>query len=223
MTPERNKELAELLPVHVMRLANRNMGLSLMDWNEISNDILDAARLLGAIAPPTDDEVQAINRRHEHCCYTVTNADWKEREAFQAHDDRATLLRHVDRLAAERSKADGAPELVEEIRSRNLHDWADSDDCEIISQFHDDVFKILRLLDAEQARRVDAEGALKRSVEQSRRLREDVKNEGDASDYRMGYFAGMEGAYEAALSLFLGAFKRDMLALADRLEREAGQ
>lgn len=170
MTPERNKELAELLPVHVMRLANTNMGLSLFDWNEISNDILDAARFLGALAPPTDDEVQAINRRHEHCCYTVTNADWKEREAFQAHDDRATLL---------------------------------------------------RLLDAEQARRVDAEGALKRSVEQSRRLREDVKNEGDASDYRMGYFAGMEGAYEAALSLFLGAFKRDMLALADRLEAEA--
>lgn len=45
----RAEELAEMLPVHVMRLANTTMGLSLMDWDEISNDILEAATLLSLL------------------------------------------------------------------------------------------------------------------------------------------------------------------------------
>ena len=45
----RVNELAEILPVHVMRLGNLSTGLSLTAWNKISNDILEAATLLRAL------------------------------------------------------------------------------------------------------------------------------------------------------------------------------
>ena len=41
-------KLAEMLRVHVMRLSTLNTGLSLMAWNKISNDILEAAARLSA-------------------------------------------------------------------------------------------------------------------------------------------------------------------------------
>ena len=63
MTPDIQelKRLAEILPVHVMRLGNLNTGLSLTAWNKISNDILEAATLLRAL-----DEAQAkVKRQRE--------------------------------------------------------------------------------------------------------------------------------------------------------------
>ena len=45
----RVNELAEILPVHVMRLGNLSTGLSSTAWTKISNDILEAATLLRAL------------------------------------------------------------------------------------------------------------------------------------------------------------------------------
>jgi len=57
-TMKRAKELAVMLPVHVTRLANRPLGLSLMDWGEISSDIIDAANLLALLSEPEAPEAE---------------------------------------------------------------------------------------------------------------------------------------------------------------------
>ena len=48
----------------------------------------------------TDTEFEAIKARHEHCNFTVTKTEWNEREAFNAHTDRATLLALLDAARA---------------------------------------------------------------------------------------------------------------------------
>ena len=53
----------------------------------------------------TDTEFEAIKARHEHCNFTVTKTEWNEREAFNAHTDRATLIAIVE---SERARADKA-------------------------------------------------------------------------------------------------------------------
>jgi len=99
------RALADRLEAHTERMANRRTDLFPGEWNRISNDFLEAARLLrAALAAPADGEVEAIRQRHEHCDFVVTKTEWNERASFQAHTDRATLLRHVDRLSAELAK-----------------------------------------------------------------------------------------------------------------------
>jgi hypothetical protein len=112
------KVLAEMLPVHVMRLANTNMGISMMDWDEISNDILAAARALAALSHPAPDvpgaeEVEAIRARHEAAKQALDDeryysgnvpAVFPTNEGKRAHADRATLLRLLDAARAELAK-----------------------------------------------------------------------------------------------------------------------
>jgi hypothetical protein len=47
----------------------------------------------------TLDELEAIRARHEACGHTI---EWPDFDSFEAHNDRATLLAHVDQLDAER-------------------------------------------------------------------------------------------------------------------------
>ena len=53
--------------------------------------------------PPADDEISAIRARHE-AADKDSGYEWARLYANQAHTDRATLLRHVDRLSAELAK-----------------------------------------------------------------------------------------------------------------------
>lgn len=57
----RVNELAEILPVHVMRLGNLNTGLSSTAWNKISNDILEAATLLRALDEALERQREAFS------------------------------------------------------------------------------------------------------------------------------------------------------------------
>lgn len=59
------------------------------------------ATLRAALTPPADDEISAIRARHEAA--RDEPETWTESHAW-AHLDRATLLRHVDRLSAELAK-----------------------------------------------------------------------------------------------------------------------
>ena len=93
------KALADRLEAHTEQMANTSWGLTMQEWNVISNDILLAARTLrAALAPAADDEVEAIRARHEAA--RDEPETWITSHAW-AHNDRATLLRHVDRLTAE--------------------------------------------------------------------------------------------------------------------------
>lgn len=66
---------------------------------------LASATLRAALVPPADDEVEAIRARHEA-------ADRKEHPSedtlWQAHADRATLLRALDAERARRVEVEGA-------------------------------------------------------------------------------------------------------------------
>ena len=63
MTPDIQelKRLAEILPVHVMRLGNLSTGLSLTAWNKISNDIIEAATLLRALDEALERQMEAFS------------------------------------------------------------------------------------------------------------------------------------------------------------------
>lgn len=58
-------------------------------------------------------ELEAIKARHEACCFTVTKTEWTEREAFNAHTDRATL---ITLLETERARADKAEAELAKVR-----------------------------------------------------------------------------------------------------------
>lgn len=115
MTNPTNAEPAALalrLADHVERLANTSMGLSMGEWNAISNDILEAARelkeLRARVAPVTDDVVGEIAKRHEHCDFVVTKTEWIERASFEAHADRATLLLALTEAQERAERAEAA-------------------------------------------------------------------------------------------------------------------
>lgn len=46
----------------------------------------------------TEDQLIEIEARHERCSFVVTKTEWNEREAFNAHTDRAALVEEVRRL-----------------------------------------------------------------------------------------------------------------------------
>lgn len=62
-------------------------------------------------------DIQAIRERHEKCAFTVTKTEWTEREAFNAHTDRATLL---SLLTASQARAEAAEMKVEELHKALL-------------------------------------------------------------------------------------------------------
>ena len=103
------KALADRLEAHTEQMANTSWGLTMQEWNVISNDILLAARTLrAALAPPADDEVEAIRGRHQAFSDEKLDLYRPDHEYLdEAHTDRATLLRHVDRLSAERKTGAG--------------------------------------------------------------------------------------------------------------------
>jgi hypothetical protein len=100
MTPseaiEEAKALAEMLPVHVMRLANSNINMSQFDWNEISNDILSASRALAALSEPTKGmstaEIDAGMMAEASLADACAKVDWgyygvtEEERAIQVRD-----------------------------------------------------------------------------------------------------------------------------------------
>ena len=60
-------------------------------------------------------DIQAIRERHEKCAFNVTKTEWTEREAFNAHTDRATLL---SLLSAAEARAEAAEARVGELEAQ---------------------------------------------------------------------------------------------------------
>jgi hypothetical protein len=86
------------------------------------------------------NELEAIRARHEACNFTVTKTEWQERAAFDAHTDRATLLRLLDaaqsdlltmaeQLASAREELREVREAARPFVFRCLDqgDWSDED------------------------------------------------------------------------------------------------
>ncbi len=73
-----------------------------------------------------DDELEQIRARHEACCYTVTKTEWQERAAFDAHTDRATLLRLLDAARAELANVREAAKVFVEL-AEGIHPDTDND------------------------------------------------------------------------------------------------
>ena len=67
-------------------------------------------RLRAALAPPADGagEVEEIKRRHEEAENAPGGGDWAEDYGYEAHDDRATLLRLLDEERARRVEVEKA-------------------------------------------------------------------------------------------------------------------
>jgi hypothetical protein len=107
--------LAERLVRHVETLANTTMNLSMSEWNEISNHILDAADMISAPAPdvPSLEEIEAIRARHIN---KHDDPEFSEDDGYDAHNDRWTLLRLLDAAREElRAEQTKVAELVEAL------------------------------------------------------------------------------------------------------------
>lgn len=107
MSNDALRALADRLEAHTEQMANTSWGLTMQEWNVVSNDILLAARTLrAALTPPADGTLGEIRARHDLADNgDMEGEDWDTYVAFEdAHTDRATLLRAVDRLSAEMAK-----------------------------------------------------------------------------------------------------------------------
>ncbi len=60
------RALADRLEAHTEQMANTSWGLTMQEWNVISNDILLASRTLrAALAPVTDEEVAVVKAERD--------------------------------------------------------------------------------------------------------------------------------------------------------------
>ncbi|CAB4140904.1 hypothetical protein UFOVP399_13 [uncultured Caudovirales phage] len=90
--------LADRLEAHTEQMANTSWGLTMQEWNVISNDILLAARTLRAALAPAADvagDVEAIKRRHEAALARMADNNWPMSEGRQ---DVAALLAIIDKM-----------------------------------------------------------------------------------------------------------------------------
>lgn len=67
------------------------------DMQEVAADILALPTLRAALAPPADDEVEAIRGRHEAALARMADNNWPMSEGRQ---DVAALLEMVDKMRA---------------------------------------------------------------------------------------------------------------------------
>jgi hypothetical protein len=93
-----------------------------------------------------EDKIEAIRARHEACGHTI---EWPDFDSFEAHNDRATLLRLLDAARRSVDRLEVALTVMSEAADQ-FDDWDDDDKK---------LFVALRLRDLRRARAALAKDA----------------------------------------------------------------
>ena len=116
---EAAQALADRLEAHTEQMANTSWGLTMQEWNVISNDILLAARTLrAALAPPAD--VAGEDGSVQVAYYRAKHREWQQMgpgDRYEQHDAIGVLFRALDAERARRMV--DARKSPETIRWRN--------------------------------------------------------------------------------------------------------